>query len=84
MAKHIGIKFATTITLGNGKKRQADSQIQEYTIQRGSYAAIISISDHVKLLQLMDSIGNVNHVVTIVGKWIFDSNSKKCLLLSKE
>ena len=40
-----------------------------------------SISEYVTLVQLMDSVGNVNHAVSVVGKWIFDSNDKKSFLL---
>ena len=30
-----------------------------------------NISNHVTLLQFMDSLGNANHAVSVVGKWIF-------------
>ena len=46
--------------------------------------ALNDISDNVTLLQLMDSIGNVNHGVSIVGKLIFYSKLKKALPLSAE
>ena len=32
----------------------------------------------------METVGNVNHAVSIVGYWIFDSNYKKSLLLKLE
>ena len=32
----------------------------------------------------MDSLGNVNHAISVVGKWIFDSNSEKSLFLNME
>ena len=32
----------------------------------------------------MDSIGNANNAVSVVGKWIFDSNDKKMLPLTIE
>ena len=31
------------------------------------------------LVQLMNSLVNVNHAISIVGLWIFDSNYKKSL-----
>ena len=37
-----------------------------------------------KLVQLMDSLVNVNHAISIVGHWIFDSNYKKSLFLTQE
>ena len=35
------------------------------------------ISENVTLVQLIDSLGNVNHSISIVGHWIFDSTYKK-------
>ena len=32
------------------------------------------ISKHVTLVQLMDSLENVNHAISVVGNCIFDSN----------
>ena len=31
----------------------------------------------------MDSLGNVNHDISVVGYWIFDSNYKKALVLNR-
>ena len=42
------------------------------------------ISEYVTLLQLIDSLGNVNHDTSIVGHWISDSNYKKELYLTQE
>ena len=42
-----------------------------------SFDALNDISNHVKLMQLMESIGNENQAVSIVVKWIFDSEYKK-------
>ena len=30
----------------------------------------------------MDSIGNVNHAISVVGNWIFDSNYERSLVLN--
>ena len=35
-----------------------------------------NISEHVTLLHLMDSPGNVKHTVSVAGKWIFYLNYK--------
>ena len=35
------------------------------------------------LVQIMDSLGNVNHTISIVGHWIFDSNYNKSLFLTQ-
>ena len=32
----------------------------------------------------MDSLVNVNHAISILGYWIFDSNYKKALCLTQE
>ena len=32
----------------------------------------------------MDSLGNVNHAISVVGRWIFDSNYERALVLNKE
>ena len=50
----------------------------------GSYDIMKDISEHVTLVQLMDSLGNVNHDISVVGFWIFESNHKKALVLSRE
>ena len=31
----------------------------------------------------MDSIGNVNHAISVFGNWIFDSNYERALVLNK-
>ena len=38
----------------------------------GSYDILTDISEHVTLVQLMDSLGNLNHDISVVGYWIFD------------
>ena len=42
------------------------------------------ISENFTLVQLMDSLGNVNHAISVVGYCIFDSNYKKTLVLNRE
>ena len=42
-----------------------------------------NVSEYVTLVQLMDSLGNVNHAISIVRYWIFHSNYKKALFLKK-
>ena len=31
----------------------------------------------------MDSLGNVNHAISFVGSWIFDSNYERALVLNR-
>ena len=41
------------------------------------------ISEDVTLVQLMETLGNVNNAISIVWYWIFDSNYKKALFLTQ-
>ena len=43
-----------------------------------------NISANVTLVQLMDSLGDVYHAISVVGSWIFDSNYERVLVLNKE
>ena len=42
------------------------------------------ISEDITLLQLKESLGNVNNDISVVGHWILDSNYKKALCLTQE
>ena len=42
-----------------------------------------NISEDVTLVQLMDSLGNVNHDIIIVGCWMFYSDYDKSLCLTQ-
>ena len=47
------------------------------------YKILEDISENVTLVQLMDSFGNVNHAISVVGNWIFDSNYEISLVFNK-
>ena len=49
-----------------------------------SYDIMKDISEHVTLVQLMDSVGTLNRAIGVVGYWIFDSKYKKALVLNRE
>ena len=74
MGNHID--FANTI-LKNENKIKGTPKVY-YILKkyknRGSYYILTDISEHVTLFQLMDSLGNLNHAISVVGYWIFDSN----------
>ena len=53
-------------------------------MKKGDFDIINEISENVTLVQLIDSLGNVNHDISIVGYWIFDSNYKQALFLTRE
>ena len=50
----------------------------------GTFYIMNNISEHVTLVQLMDSLDNMNCSVSVVGKWNFDSNNKESLPLTIE
>ena len=49
-----------------------------------AFDIINSISEYVSWVKLMESLGNVNHDISIVGYWIFESNYNKALCLTQE
>ena len=67
------------------QERKIGEQHLRYRIMKGknqdSFYAFNDISDDVTLLYLMDLVGNVNQAVSIVGKWISDSNFRRYLPL---
>ena len=52
--------------------------------KKGSYDILTDISEHVTLVHLIDYFGNLNHAISVVGYWIFDSNYEKALVLNRE
>ena len=50
--------------------------------KRGQFDIIHDISEKIALVQLMDSVGNVNHAMSIFGYRTFDSTYKKALPLT--
>ena len=50
--------------------------------QKGYFNILNKISEYVTLVQLLGSIDNVNHDISVSGYWIFDSNYKKALVLN--
>ena len=51
--------------------------------KKGGYKILENISSNVTLVQLMDSLVNVNHSISVFGHWIFDSNYEKPLVLNR-
>ena len=47
------------------------------------YKILEYISENVTLFQLMDSLGNVNHAISVFVKQLFDSNYEKALVLNR-
>ena len=49
----------------------------------GDYKTLEDISANVTLVQLMDSLGNVNYAVSVVFSWIFELNDERALVLNR-
>ena len=50
--------------------------------KKNQFDILHAISENVTVVQLMNSVGNVNHTLSIADYWILDSNYKKTLLLT--
>ena len=79
------IDFANDIML-NHKRNKGEARMHYKLIKykkMGDYKILEDISENVTLVQLMDSIGNVNHAISVVGNWIFGSNYEIALVLNR-
>ena len=79
------IDFENEIMLNN-KINKGESRVHYQLIKYKKmveYKILEDISANVTLVQLMDSIGNVNLAISVVGSWIFDSNYERALVLNK-
>ena len=77
--------FANDI-LKNNKINKGKTKVRYILIkyeQKGTYTNLKDISDHFTLVELMDSLGNVNRDISVVGYFIFDSNCEKALVLNR-
>ena len=70
------------------RRRTKDEQNLQYnqTIKKknDAFDNLIGISEDVTLVQLMYSLGNVNHAISVVGYLIFYSNYENALSLTQE
>ena len=58
----------------NNKINKVEARVHYQLIKyrlMGEYKILEDISANVTLVQLMDSLGNVNHAISVVGNWIF-------------
>ena len=79
------IDFANDIML-NHKRNKVEARVHYKLIKYkkiGDYKILEDISSNVTLVQLMDSIVNVNHAISFVGSWIFYLNYERALVLNK-
>ena len=52
--------------------------------KKDGFYILKNISEYVTLVQLMESLGNVNHAISILGYWIFYSKYEKALCPTQE
>ena len=79
------IHFASSI-MKNRRKIKGEQNLQyNLTIvkKNNDFDILNEISEDLTLIQLMDSLVNVNHTISIVWYWIFDSYYKKALCLTQ-
>ena len=57
-------------------------QLIKYRLM-GEYKILEDISANVTLVQFRGSLGNVNHAISVVVNWIFDSNYERALVLNR-
>ena len=50
----------------------------------GYFDILKDISEHVTLSQLLDSEGNANCAISVVGYQVFESNYEKALVLNRD
>ena len=79
------IDFANDI-LKNNKRNLGEASVHYNLIKykkMREYKILEDISENFTLVQLMDSLVNVNHAISVVGNCIFDSNYEKALVLNR-
>ena len=52
--------------------------------KKGSYDILKDMSENVTLVQVIHSLGNFNHAISVLGYWIFDSKYENALVLNRE
>ena len=75
------IVFANDI-LKNETKGEPKVYHSPVKYKKKGYGDILKdISKIFALAQFVDHLGNLNHAISVVGYWIFDSNYKKALVI---
>ena len=79
------IDFANEIMLNrkiNKVETMVHFKLMKYK-KLGEYKILEDISANITLFQLMDLLRNVNHAISVVGCWIFDSTYERALVLNR-
>ena len=70
----------------NNKRNKGEVRVHHQLIKyrsMGEYKVLEDISANITLGQMMDSLVNVNHAISVVGNGIFDSNYEKVIVLNR-
>ena len=79
------IDFSNAIFKNENKikgKMKVHYSLRKYK-KKGSYDILTGKRENVTLVQFMDSLGNLNRAISVVGYCIFESNYKIALVLNK-
>ena len=79
------IEFANAVL--KNQKRVKGEQVLYYNMrkykQKGYFDILSNISEHVTQVPLMDSLGNVNCAIIVLGDCIFESKYDKVLVINE-
>ena len=70
----------------NNKINKGEARVHYQLIKykkMDDYKFFEDISENVTLIQLIDSLVNVNHAISVVGSWIFDSKYDRALVVNR-
>ena len=79
------IDFANEIML-NRKINKGEARVNYKLIKyknKGDYKILEDLRANITLVQLIDTLWIVNHAISVVGSWIFDSDYERALVLNK-
>ena len=80
----IGFANYITVDIKNNNGDQCLHCMMQQWRRKGSFEIFNDITKYVELVQLMNMFRNVNHVVSIVGAWIFGSDYNRVIQITKE
>ena len=76
LKSEVGNRIDVAKAILKSKRKFKGEQRVYYSLRKydnmGSFDILTDISEHVTLVQLMYSLGNVIHAISVVGYWIFD------------
>ena len=80
------LKFSQDAALNNVREKGKPQCKISYRVLKVEYVydPLLDISPYSTLIQLKDNIDGIHHCVTVVSKWIFDSNFLFALSFTRE